>query len=136
MVMLLVRVGFPPNATWDFPFNDSGLRSENGMLLPCHFWFGVVFIWFVPCLKTFFPIHLQIESSSAVKACNNLKASGKVTVRSTEHRKGLRSDGVFLCCNCVGKYRSKTVFSTFYLTDHISGLLDSPGRDMKNSQEK
>lgn len=136
MVMLLVRVGFTPNLTWDFPVNDSGLGSENGMLLPCHFWFEVMFIWFVPCSKTFFPIHFKIESSSAVKARNNLKAPGKVTERNTEHRNGLRRDGIFLCCNCVRKYRSKTVFSTYYLTDCISGLLDSPGRDMKNSQEK
>lgn len=138
MVMLLVRVEFTPNLTWDFPVNDSGLCSENGMLLPCHFWFEVMFIWFVPCPKTFFPILLKIESSS-VKARNNLKASGKVTVRNTEHRKGLRRDGVFFCCNSVSKYRSKTVFSMSHIhcvTDCISGLLDSPGRNMKNSQEK
>lgn len=52
--MFLVRVGFTPDLTWDFPSNDSGLHSENGMGLPCHFYFDIMFICFALCPKTFF----------------------------------------------------------------------------------
>lgn len=52
--MVLVRVRFAPNLTGDFPSNDSGLRSENGMWLPCHFYFDVTFICFGSCTKISF----------------------------------------------------------------------------------